>query len=102
MYLDVGGGHRLYYEVHGAPTGKPAVVLHGGPGGGMQRQVLDLFDLKRWRVLLFDQHALNAALAEINRERQADRSGTDDKNVSLIHDFCDLMKVRERFLSTLH
>lgn len=31
------------------------MVLHGGPGGGLQRELLTLFDLKRWRVLLFDQ-----------------------------------------------
>ena len=39
MYLDV-GAHKIYYEVHGSPTGKPAVVLHGGPGGGLQRGLL--------------------------------------------------------------
>lgn len=52
-HLDVGDGHTLYYEVHG--SGKPAVVLHGGPGGGLQRQVLRFFNLRRWRVILFDQ-----------------------------------------------
>jgi proline iminopeptidase len=55
MYIDVGDGHRIYYEVHGNLNARPAVVIHGGPGGGMQRSVLKLFDLKRWRVLLFDQ-----------------------------------------------
>jgi len=69
MYLDVGGGHRLYYEVHGAPTGKPAVVIHGGPGGGMQRQVLDLFDLKRWRVLLFDQRGCGRSTPFLSLEK---------------------------------
>lgn len=52
-YLDVGDGHTIYYEQHG--TGKPVVVLHGGPGGGLQRSALRYFDLKRWRVTLFDQ-----------------------------------------------
>ena len=55
MHLDVGHGHSVYYEIHGSPTGKPVVVLHGGPGGGIQHSLLRLFDLKRWRVLLFDQ-----------------------------------------------
>lgn len=55
MYIDVGDGHRVYYEIHGARDGRPAVVLHGGPGGGLQRSALRFFDLKRWRVLLFDQ-----------------------------------------------
>ena len=32
--LDVGEGHSLYYERVGTPGAKPAVFLHGGPGGG--------------------------------------------------------------------
>ena len=27
-------GHEIYYEQCGNPDGKPAVFLHGGPGGG--------------------------------------------------------------------
>jgi len=45
----------MYYEEHGNPTGKPVVVLHGGPGGGLQRAVLKYFDLGKWRVILYDQ-----------------------------------------------
>lgn len=54
-YLEVGDGHRLYYEQHGAADGQPAVVLHGGPGGGLQRSALQFFNLRKWRVTLFDQ-----------------------------------------------
>lgn len=54
-YLPVEDGHTLYYEIHGASDGKPAVVLHGGPGGGLHRSALQFFDLRKWRVLLFDQ-----------------------------------------------
>ena len=54
-YLDRADAHSIYYEVHGAVDGKPAVVLHGGPGGGLQRSALRFFDLRRWRVILFDQ-----------------------------------------------
>ena len=32
--LDVGDGNRVYWEACGNPRGKPAVVLHGGPGSG--------------------------------------------------------------------
>ena len=28
------GCHEIYYEECGNPNGKPAVFLHGGPGGG--------------------------------------------------------------------
>jgi proline iminopeptidase len=54
-FLDVGDGHQLHWEIHGAPTGQPVVILHGGPGGGLQRWILRLFNLKKWRVLLYDQ-----------------------------------------------
>src|SRR3954465_10268634 len=32
--LQVDGGHSIYYEQSGHPTGKPAVFVHGGPGAG--------------------------------------------------------------------
>jgi proline iminopeptidase len=53
--LDVGQGHTMYYETHGNPKGRPIVCLHGGPGGGLVRFLLKLFDLKRWHVILYDQ-----------------------------------------------
>ena len=30
----IAGEHEIYYEQCGNPNGKPAVFLHGGPGGG--------------------------------------------------------------------
>lgn len=53
--LDVGDGHRIYWELCGNPAGKPAVFLHGGPGGGCTPDHRRLFDPQRYRVLLFDQ-----------------------------------------------
>jgi proline iminopeptidase len=53
--LDVGDGHRVYWELCGAPDGEPAVFLHGGPGGGCGPAHRRLFDPARYRVLLFDQ-----------------------------------------------
>ncbi|MBQ1084226.1 prolyl aminopeptidase [Nocardiopsis sp. B62] len=53
--LDVGDGHRVYWELCGNPTGKPVVFLHGGPGGGCTPDHRRLFDPERYRILLFDQ-----------------------------------------------
>jgi proline iminopeptidase len=53
--LDVGDGHRLYWEQCGTPSGKPAVVLHGGPGSGCAPWWRQLFDPAAYRVVLFDQ-----------------------------------------------
>lgn len=53
--LDVGDGHSLYWECCGTPGGKPAVFLHGGPGGGMSPRHRQQFDPELYDVLLFDQ-----------------------------------------------
>ena len=53
--LDVGDGHRLYWEVSGSPNGKPAVVLHGGPGAGCSPGLRRMFDPSAYRIVLFDQ-----------------------------------------------
>lgn len=53
--LRVSDLHEIYYEVSGAPDGKPVVVCHGGPGGGTTPSMRRYFDPKRYRVVLFDQ-----------------------------------------------
>ncbi|MDB5560662.1 MAG: pip [Hyphomicrobiales bacterium] len=54
-YLDVGDGHQIYWERVGSPGAKPAVFLHGGPGGGLSTNQRRAFDPARYDVLLFDQ-----------------------------------------------
>lgn len=53
--LDVGDGHSVYYERIGRRGGKPAVFLHGGPGGGISPEHRRLFDSRQYDVMLFDQ-----------------------------------------------
>ena len=54
-YLSTGGPHEIYYEECGKPNGRPAVVLHGGPGGAINPTMRRFFDPSRWRMALFDQ-----------------------------------------------
>ena len=54
-HLEVGDGHQMYFECHGNPDGYPAVYFHGGPGGGFNRGIPEMFDLDRSQVVLFDQ-----------------------------------------------
>lgn len=54
-YLDVGDGHRIYYERCGTPGGKPAVFLHGGPGTGISPVHRRIFNPDCYDVILFDQ-----------------------------------------------
>ncbi|PJI86692.1 prolyl aminopeptidase [Luteimicrobium subarcticum] len=53
--LDVGDGAQIYWEASGNPLGKPAVFLHGGPGGGTSAVHRRLFDPEKYRIILLDQ-----------------------------------------------
>tara|TARA_B100002049_G_scaffold225282_1_gene197241 strand:+ start:1074 stop:2036 length:963 start_codon:yes stop_codon:yes gene_type:complete len=60
--LDVGEGHSLYYERVGTPGAKPAVFMHGGPGGGMSPAHRRQWDPELYDVLLFDQRGCGKSL----------------------------------------
>lgn len=60
--LDVGDGNRIYWEVCGNPAGKPAVVVHGGPGSGCGPGPRRSFDPLRYRAVLFDQRGCGRSL----------------------------------------
>ena len=53
--LEVGDGDLVYWEACGNPHGKPAVVLHGGPGSGCTEWQRRMFDPAAYRIVLFDQ-----------------------------------------------
>lgn len=54
-YLDVSGGHSLYWEECGNPNGMPVVFLHGGPGIGTLPYNRSFFNPDLYRIILFDQ-----------------------------------------------
>ncbi len=70
--LDVGDGNLIYWESCGHPDGKPAVVLHGGPGSGCGPGWRRYFDPSAYRVVLFDQRGCGRS-----------RPGVSDPAVSL-------------------
>jgi proline iminopeptidase len=53
--LRVSDLHEIYFEQCGNPNGKPAVVLHGGPGGGISPFLRQMHDPEQYRIVLFDQ-----------------------------------------------
>jgi proline iminopeptidase len=54
--------HSIYYEQCGNPNGKPAVFLHGGPGGGGSTQVRRFFDPDKYHIVIFDQRGCGRSL----------------------------------------
>jgi proline iminopeptidase len=61
-HLEVTSGHRLYFEQSGNPDGKPAIFLHGGPGGGISPRHRSFFDPNAYRAVLFDQRGAGKSL----------------------------------------
>jgi len=53
--LDVGQGNRIYWEARGNPDGRPALIVHGGPGSGRPRGSHKGFDPDVFRIVSFDQ-----------------------------------------------
>jgi proline iminopeptidase len=76
--LDVGQGHTMYYETHGNPKGRPIVVLHGGPGGGLMPFLLKLFNLKKWFVVQYDQRGCGRSTPRLELK--------DNTTWHLVHD----------------
>lgn len=53
--LDVGDDNLVHWETSGHPHGKPALVVHGGPGSGSSPGARRSFDPTRYRIIQFDQ-----------------------------------------------
>lgn len=82
--LAVSDVHELYFEESGNPNGKPAVFLHGGPGGGTDPKQRRFFDPARYRIVLFDQRGCGKSTPHASLE--------DNTTWSLVS---DIEKLRE-------
>jgi proline iminopeptidase len=87
--LDVGDGNRVYWETCGNPDGKPALVVHGGPGGGCSPGMRRQFDPERYRAVLFDQRGCGRSLPH------ASDPATDMSVNTTAHLIADMERLRE-------
>ena len=63
-FLEVGDGHTVYYEQCGNADGKPALFVHGGPGGGGDIGARRFFDPSGYRIIVFDQRGAGRSRPE--------------------------------------
>lgn len=87
-HLDVGDGQQIYWETSGNPDGKPAVFLHGGPGGGTAPFNRRFFDPAAYRIVLLDQRGCGQSTPHI--ADGADLATNTTQNL-----IADVEKVRE-------
>ncbi|SCD76971.1 proline iminopeptidase [Streptomyces sp. DvalAA-19] len=87
--LEVGDGHRVYWEACGNPDGKPALVVHGGPGSGCGPRARRYFDPERYRVVLFDQRGCGRSTPH------ASDPATELRHNTTHHLIADMERLRE-------
>jgi proline iminopeptidase len=76
--LDVGDGHSLYWELSGNPDGKPAVMLHGGPGGGSSPDHRRQWNPDKYKILVFDQRGCGKSTPYASLENNTTWDLVDD------------------------
>lgn len=87
--LDVGDGQLLYWEVCGNPDGKPALVVHGGPGSGCNPRMRRYFDPALYRIVLLDQRNCGRSTPH------ASDPATDLRHNTTDHLVADMERLRE-------
>jgi proline iminopeptidase len=87
--LDVGDGNLVYWETCGNPDGKPAVMVHGGPGQGCVPRMRSTFDPERYRAVLFDQRGCGRSRPHASDPATSLRNNTTD------HLVADMERLRE-------
>ena len=55
-------GHKVFFSEFGNPKGKPVLMFHGGPGGGAHARHAKFANLKRYRIIMFDQRGCHKSL----------------------------------------
>lgn len=87
--LDVGDGNLMYWEESGNADGKPALMVHGGPGQGTTPNMRRVFDPARYRAVLFDQRGCGRSTPHASDPATDMRHNTADHLVS------DMERLRE-------
>jgi proline iminopeptidase len=87
--LDVGDGNLVYWETRGNPSGKPAIIVHGGPGSSCEGSTGRSFNPDRYRVVLFDQRGCGRSVPH------ASDPSTDMSVNTTEHLLADMERLRE-------
>ena len=95
--MPVGDGHLVYWEECGNPRGKPALVIHGGPGSGATPGWRRYFDPDRYRIVLFDQRGCGRSTPHAGDTHLALEANTTSDLLADIEQLRELVRI-ERWL----
>lgn len=78
--LDVGDGHKIYYQQWGNAKLDPIFFLHGGPGGGLKDKHKLNFDPKLHNVIFHDQRGCGKSVPFGKLENNTSQNLVEDIN----------------------
>ncbi|MEK6674979.1 MAG: prolyl aminopeptidase [Planctomycetota bacterium] len=90
--LKVSDGHEIYYELCGKRDGAPAMVLHGGPGGGSYPGLRRYHDPAKYLIVLHDQRG--AGKSKPYAELKNNNTATLVEDVEKLRQHLKLQKVQ--------
>jgi proline iminopeptidase len=71
--LDVGNGHKIYYQQWGNKNATPILSIHGGPGSHSKDKNRNIFDPEVHHVVFFDQRGCgNSTYTELLEQNTTD------------------------------
>lgn len=62
-FLPERDGHQIFYQEFGNPVGEVVLLFHGGPGGSSKPKHAAAWNLKKYRVILFDQRGCGKTIS---------------------------------------
>lgn len=86
MYIKVNKIHSLWYRIFGKKENPLVIYLHGGPGGYHDLQIKKYINLKRYRLLMYDQRGCGKS-----------KPFLETKNNTILTNLTDLKKIIDLF-----
>lgn len=97
-YLSVGDGNEIYWESSGNPKGIPALHLHGGPGGGLNRKYIQHFDPVKFLVVGFEQRGCGRSRPLAHEDLSKLSTNTTSNLIADIEMLRSFLKIESWFL----
>ena len=92
-YLPELDGHEIYFREFGNPEGQVILTFHGGPGFWSRPETVKSFNLKKYRVIQFDQRGCGKS----KPAGKLDNNTTHD-NVDDVIRLLDYLKISEKII----
>lgn len=84
-YLPEKDGHEVAFAEFGNPNGKPILCFNGGPGGSYKPERARFANLKKYRVIMFDQRGCGRSLPLGETKNNTTQDLLDDASRLLEH-----------------